>query len=163
MGVSEQGTVKGVMASLFRSLGRPQGQGFARRLLASIEEVKIGTEAGLYLGKQPALKLEPERIAKVGERIIRGLFFHENSYPVPEGYEVVACIQQFGIDPILDKLRGLQFPEVRVVQDGVFCYTFKETGEDPNSTVWLALFYGNVHLVGFTRRHPESRAVAYHL
>ena len=126
-------------------------------LLASIKEVEIETEAGLYLGKHPVLKLEQERIARVAQRIIRGLFFHEKAYSVPEGYEVLASIQQFGIDPILEELQGVQFSEPRVIQNGVFCYIFKETESDPNSSVWLALFYGTLAFVGFTRQSPEWR------
>jgi hypothetical protein len=126
-------------------------------LLTSIKEVEIETEAGLYLGKHPVLKLEQERIARVAQRIIRGLFFHEKAYPVPEGYEVLASIQQFGIDPIVEELQGVQFSEPRIVQNGVFCYRFAETESDPNSSVWMALFYGTLAFVGFTRQSPELR------
>ena len=153
--VSEEEIVQGVMASLLRSLAKPMKQGFARMLLDSIKQIELETEAGLYLGKSPALRIDQERINRVAQRIIRGLFFHEKACPVPEGYEVLAYIQQFGFDPILEKM---QFPKLRVVQNGVFCYTFKETELDPNSSVWLALFYGHLPFVGFTRQPPELRA-----
>src|SRR4029453_2623863 len=129
--VSEGKIVQDVTDALLRSLAKPTKQGFARMLLASIKEVEIETEAGLYLGKHPVLKLEQERIARVAQRIIRGLFFHEKAYPVPEGYEVLASIQQFGIDPIVEELQGVQFSEPRVVQNGAFCYRFTETESDP--------------------------------
>lgn len=155
--VSEEKIAQGATDALLRSLAKPTKQGFARMLLTSIKGVEIETEAGLYLGKHPVLKLEQERIARVAQRIIRGLFFREKAYRVPEGYEVLAYIQQFGIDPIVGELQGVQFSEPRVVQNGVFCYIFKETESDPNSSVWLALFYGTLAFVGFTRHPPELR------
>jgi hypothetical protein len=128
-------------------------QGFARMLLDSIKQIELETEAGLYVGTFDARKIDQDRINRVSQRIIRGLFFHEKACPVPEGYEVRAHIQQFGFNP---SLATMQFPALRVVQNGIFCYTFKETESDPNSSVWLALFYERLPFVGFTRQPSEA-------
>jgi hypothetical protein len=152
--VSEEPPAQSVMESLLRSVGRSPG--FAKLLINRIEEVEIVTEAGIYLGRDTALRLEVERIDRVTERIIRGLFFHEKRCPVPTNYQVIAKIQQFGLDLILEKLQGIIFPELRIIQDGLFCYTFHETDEDPNSGIWILLFYGTLPIVGFTRLHPLS-------
>jgi len=150
--VSNEPLAQGVMGPLLRSVGRSPG--FAHLLINSIEEIKVVAEEGTYLGKEDALKLDVARIDRVGQRIIRGLFFHEKKLPLPENYQARAKIQQFGIEPILEKLQGIQFPILRIIQDGVFSYTFRDSDEDPNSGIWLLLFYKNLPLVGFIR--PQS-------
>jgi hypothetical protein len=95
--------------------------------------------------------LGSDRLNRVAERIIRGLFFHERKYPVPSRYEVIGRVQQFGFDQILARLEGVVVPSVREIQHGVFSYSFKEAASDADSTVWLAAFYNRLYFVGFTR------------
>lgn len=143
--------------SLLRAMENPAKRGFARSFLDSIKEVDVQTEAGLYLGTAPILKIDRDRLNRVAERIVRGLFFHERRHPVPSGYEVIGRVQQSGFDRILARLEGVAFPQVREIQHGVFSYTFKEAASDPDSTVWLAAFYDSLYFVGFTRQLVELR------
>lgn len=145
--------------SLLRSVSNPAKRGFAKMLTGSIRDVQLKTEAGIYLGNTPALKVDRGRISRVAQRIVRGLFFHEKKYSVPNGYEALGYIQQFGIDPILEKLEGVEFPAVRDIQDGVFCYTFRQSEDDANSGILLALFYGSLPFVGFVRKLPAFRVM----
>jgi len=147
--VSDEPLAQGVIYSLLRSVNKSPG--FAHLIINSIEEIEIVTESGLYLGKKDAFKLDVERIDRVGQRIIRGLFFYEKRLPLPANYQVIAKIQQFGLEPVLEKLPGIQFVDLRIIQDGVFCYTLCGTEEDPNSGIWLLLFYNNLPIVGFIR------------
>lgn len=156
--VSEQTLAKSPLNSFFRSLDRSEHRKFARMIYESIDEFEIFTKGGIYLGNKPGFRIQKERIDRVTQRIIRGLFFHEKRYPVPEGYEVIAEVLQFGLEPILECFPGVRFPEPQIIQDGVFCYTFKETQQDPDSIIWLLLFYENLPMVGFTRVPPELRA-----
>src|SRR5215475_13203966 len=59
--VSEEEMAQGAMAPLLRSVAKPTKRGFAKMLLDSIKEMEIETEAGLYLGKLPTLRLDQER------------------------------------------------------------------------------------------------------
>jgi len=140
---------EGVMDSLLRSLKRSPG--FANLLINSIEEIEMVTESGIYLGKQDALKLDGARVNRVSQRIIRGLFLKENKYPLPENYEVVAKVQQFGFESILENLPDIQLEDLRIIQNGVFCYTFCRTNDEPNSGLWLLLFYKHLPIAGFIR------------
>lgn len=149
---------QGATDSLLRSLRRQEQRGFAKNILKSIQEIKIVTEAGIYVGREPAFKLDIQRIDRVTQRIIRGLFFHEKGHSVPVEYEVSACIQQFGLEPVLKQLQEVQFPQLRIVQDGVFSYTFKGSEEDPDSSIWLLWFYKELPLVGFTRSPVPQRS-----
>ncbi|MDX2215705.1 MAG: hypothetical protein SFY66_20755 [Oculatellaceae cyanobacterium bins.114] len=157
--VSETPLAQGAIDSLVRSVSRQKQRGFSRTILKSIKEVEIVTKTGIFLGKEPAFQLDIERIDRVAQRIIRGLFFHEKGYAVPAGYEVFTSIQQFGLEPILEQLTEVHFPQLHIVQDGIFSYTFKETEEDPNSIIWLLLFYKELPLVGFTRLPLSQRNV----
>ncbi len=150
--VSDEPKAQDVMGSLLRSVSKSRG--FAKLLIDNIKEIELVTQAGIYLGREDALKLDVARVDRVGHRIIRGLFFHEKKSSLPANYQVIAKIQQFGIEPILEKLQGVIFPKLRIIQDGVFCYTFRETDEDPNTGIWLLSFYEKLYFVGFTRPHP---------
>lgn len=157
--VSESSLAQGAINSLVRSLSRHEQRGFSRTILESIKEVEIVTEVGIFLGKEPVFQLDIERISRVAQRIVRGLFFHEKGYAVPLGYEVFATIQQFGLEPIFEQLPEVHFPQLRIVQDGIFSYTFRETEEDQNSSIWFLLFYKELPLVGFTRLPLSQRNI----
>lgn len=148
------GTVE-VWNVLVRSLQKPTKQGFAKSFLSSIQDVEMETESGIYLGTAPVLKIQKERFDRVAQRIVRGLFFHEKGYPVPQGYLVLNIPHQFGIDHVLEVLKDVRIPPLRLVGDGRFAYTFRCTDEDPDSGVWISFFYRNLPFVGFTRAPKE--------
>ncbi|MFI5396188.1 MAG: hypothetical protein ACHQ9S_11715 [Candidatus Binatia bacterium] len=87
------------------------------------------------------------------------MFFHETGNPLPSTYEVIGLIQQFGVEPIVQELlrQGIRFPALKVIQGGIFSYTFRPTNSDPDSTMWLALFYQKLAFVGFTRLPQQLR------
>lgn len=157
--VAEEELSQGAIDSLCRSLGRIEQRGFAKNIMSSIEEINIFAKSGIYLGKETAFNFDANRIDRVTQRILRGLFFHEKGYPLPSEYEVFAIIQQFGLEKFLEKLPPrIQFPEVRIIQDGIFCYTLKETQEDPNSCIWILWFFKKLPLVGCTRLPISHRS-----
>lgn len=133
-----------------RSLSRPEQKRFALMLTGSVREIEVLTKAGIYLRNAPAIEIDTKRIDRVGERIIRGLFFHEKKRPIPKEYKVTAKIYQFGIDPFGKILEGVQFHELRSVQNGIFRYTFQDTDEDSNSGIWLLPLFESLDIVGYT-------------
>ncbi|HPS59110.1 MAG TPA: hypothetical protein PK514_13480 [Spirochaetota bacterium] len=147
--VSDEPSACSVINTLIRSANRSEG--FALLLKNSIKDVDVFTEAGIYLGQEGAFKLDVNRIDRVAQRIIRGLFFNAKGYPFPTNYQVIAKIQQFGLNDILEKLQGINFPPLIIIQNGIFCYTYHETIEDVNSGVWILLFYGTLPIVGITK------------
>lgn len=128
-------------------------------IIESICEIPLETDSGIYLGHAPVLKFDQDRVNRVSQRIVRGLFFHEKGYPLPAGYEVSGLLKQFGMEPLLETLRqhGVSFPAPRIIQSGVFAYTFRATSEDPNTTMWLALFYQKLPFVGITELPQQMR------
>jgi hypothetical protein len=145
--------------AMLRSLSKARKRRFSQMIIDSICKIPLETDSGIYLGHAPALKFDQDRVNRVSQRIVRGLFFHEKGYPIPLDYEVIGLLKQFGMEPLLETLRqqGIKFPTVRVIQSGVFAYTFRATTEDPNTTMWLALFYQKLPFVGFTGLPEQLR------
>ena len=112
------------------------------------------------MGNAGALVINKPRIDRVAQRIIRGLFFTEKGYPVPDGYEVTNSAQQSGLSTILDSLGDVGYAEHRTIGGTMFAYTFAPTDEDPNSIVWLSMFYEKLPFAGFTvlPKHLRGRA-----
>jgi hypothetical protein len=123
----------------------------------SLTQVNLITPAGLYVKTASGLKVDMRRITRVANRILRGLFFHEKGYRVPEGYEVINQDFQFGTHRVLDVLGTFQFSGARVVGDGIFTYSFVYADDDPNSSCWFSRFYGGFEFAGMTLKSAEQR------
>src|SRR5262245_5791839 len=78
-----------VHATVMRSLQKPTKAGFAAMVRKSLTQVDRITPGGLYIDTVGGMKVNRRRIIRVSNRIIRGLFFHEYGYRIPEGYEVI--------------------------------------------------------------------------
>ena len=108
------------------------------------------------MGNAGALVINKPRIDRVAQRIIRGLFFTEKGYPVPDSYEVTNSAQQSGLSKILASLGDVGYAERRTIGGTMFA----PTDEDPNSIVWLSRFYEKLPFAGFTvlPKHLRGRA-----
>lgn len=142
----------GAWETLLRSLRRPEHAKFNAEILRNLREVEIRTPAGLYLGTAPVLPLEQERVDRVAQRIVRGLFFHEYENRLPDTHEALGFLKQFGIESVLELLGAVRFPEPKVIGGGSFRYSVRVTAEDPDSTMWIGDFFGRLPFLGFTRR-----------
>ena len=147
--------------ALFRSLQRPEARGLRASFLNSVHPVSFISPRGLYKGAAVAYDVDLERVNRVLTRIVKGLFFHEMGYRLPDTHEVFTAI-----DPPVDLERERDTNEFRVfaalltrpiieIGDGVFSYRFLSSGEDSDSTVWLLTFYGAILAVGLTL--PKNR------
>jgi hypothetical protein len=67
--------VQGKRQSLIRSLQRPQSSGFAQYVMGQMKPSTILDWAGKPLGHQ--VEVDRKRVDACGERLVRGLFFHE--------------------------------------------------------------------------------------
>ena len=143
--------------TLLRSLSRPQQAGFAARVRESLRSIEIVSPGGIYLADAGGIQIDKRRIDRVADRIIRGLYWHERHYPVPEHYEVMNRAQQAGLNAIFDSLGEVKFAEHRTVGNGMFQYTFAATDDDPDSMVWLSLFFGALPFAGFVVKPKHLR------
>ena len=145
------------LKEMHRVLGRREFSGLARRIQRQSTVVPAVTAENLMIPHRPLPLLFPEnqRIARVGERIVRGLFFHEKAYRVPDQYSVIVKSGQFNRDPrTVSYLNEEIIPHTVAgygsIQDSVFAFRYWEVGEDKDSTLWLMEFYGAPLLLGAT-------------
>lgn len=130
--------------------------GLAFRLLNELTEVPVITKGNLLIPNRTLLVGTPElgRINRVAERVIRGLFFYEKGYRVPENYSVKAEVSQIGVDSdrveFFENLHKYPMANMRIVQEGVFAYGFWEFSDDKDATVWLGDSYNVPLLTGMT-------------
>ena len=155
----EQEDGRKVVEAIRRSFWKPKKAGFARLVDNSLIEAELKSPAGLYLGKQGLIRLKRERIDRPAQRIVRGLFFHERGYPLPDGYEVANTLRQGGFDEIIRGMGAAKFPAWKKVGK-VFWYTFMPLVDDPNSTVWLQLYYQSAWFIGVTSKTEQERDAA---
>jgi len=157
IGTHENPYAQEVYCALLRSISKPMKVGFASLVRESLMKVEVQTEAGLYLGVAPAIKVNKVRFDRVAQRIIRGLFFHEKGYPVPEGYEVGNRFYQFGFERMVKSLGNAPFAEQCVIGDSIFIYTFASCTDAPDCTVWLSVFFRGLPFIGYTTK-PEEKS-----
>ena len=143
-----------VNEKLLRSMYNPSKSGFANLIRSSLMEVDIQSKGGIYLGNAPAIKVKKLRFDRVAQRIIRGLFFYEKKYPLPKNYQVENRFYQFDFNDIVSSLGPAPFVELRMIGDNIFNYTFATCIDDPNSTVWLSVFFQGLPFMGYTFK-PE--------
>ncbi len=143
------------------SAARPEAEGYLHELAGEMIDLTVITPEGIHLPQFSGFEPDKDRLARVAERIIRGLFFHERGCPVPDGYHVTATIRQIGFDPEND-LRIHEYftsapPEVRrSMQDGAFVYRYSKFAHDKDATTWVAVFHKvPLWLLGFTL--PQSQ------
>ncbi len=145
---------------VYTRLARPGLNGLAFRILEEMQEVPVVTRGNLLIPNRTHLVSFPEvdRVDRVAERIIRGLFYYEKGYRVPETHSVQAKVSQIGIDrERVDFFRGLYddspLANMRIIQEGVFAYGYWECSDDKDATIWLGDFYNVPLLTGIIRPH----------
>jgi hypothetical protein len=135
--------------SIFRSLRRPEARGMTKALLESIRPVQAITGGGIHLGMRMGLKVNLERINRVVERTVRGLYFSERKQRLPAGYGVLVhcdetlkrlppdCLEQLQQTVILP----LAAVEPKIVAPGVFFYRLMMAEDNPAASAWALTFY----------------------
>lgn len=138
-------------------LGRRKYKGLARRIQQQTTVVPTFTAGNLMVPHRPLPLLFPEkqRIARVGERIVRGLFYYERAYRVPDQYRVTVRSRQLNrasrtVDYLNDEIIPHTVAGHGIIQEGVFAYRYWEVAEVKDSTLWLLEFYGAPLLFGAT-------------
>ena len=99
---------------------------------------------------------EKDRIDRVVERIVRGLFYFHRGFRVPGSYAVKTNTSQLDLFPenlsmfAKNSLWNRPTAGHGIIQDGVFIHAFWQAEDDENATVWLLNFYNTLTFAGFT-------------
>lgn len=147
--------------SILRSLKRENAVGFQRSFVSSIELIRVHTPGGLYLGERLAYDVDLNRLRRVVERTVRGLYFAEYRHPLGPANDVqIHPKEDFdNAEPDLKKelvqtiLRPLTLREPTIIGENVFSYWFHIAPEEPELSVWALTFYDSVHFLCFTAPH----------
>ena len=161
--VGDHPDAKQNLQSIFRALRKPEKQRHRDAFLADLQEVDIVTGAGLYLGKGGTYRVDHERLHRVVERTVKGLFYELRRRRLPDGYAAEAFVlsgfqnmSKDTSDPLRQMIREIGRSKAHVVGNNVLRYWMAPTPSDPCCTAWLLVFYGAVSFVCFTAREMHS-------
>jgi hypothetical protein len=145
--------VRDVLQAAVRSISYTEQAKYTSRFFSAVRLVNPITPAGILLPRDTALVLDTNRLERIIERIVRGLFYHEFRERIPYEYGVHSfCVtdrlRQFPAETrsfIGDVFPVFNWSPIRVVQDGVFSYRLSLVPRDPFMSFWLFAFYAKVH------------------
>jgi hypothetical protein len=125
-----------------------------RRMTSLMEEVRLFSPHGIYLGWRTKINIPPEdweRYHKVLSKIVKGLFYHETKRIIPEDY----CIRHFwgqvdnGIKINKDYLAILNaLPKWNKDNHPIFAYSYGVINDKPLS-VWATFYYDSIFFLSF--------------
>lgn len=160
--------IEALRDSVVRAYSNPKKRGQLKALFRSMGSAEVRTGAGIILGERATYTVEAERMARVVDRIIRGLYRHETRKLLPEGVLVRSmCVNDYE-PPDPEAFKALvQFVsfaktlEERSVGHGHFRYRTHSDFEGVGTSFWFLEFYDAVWFMGFTAHANAlpSRAV----
>ena len=156
-----------LLDAVHRGLGKPRKRGMLHGMLRSMRSVSVKTPAGLYVGRAEAYDVDLERLGRVADRIVKGLYFKEFGTRLPSTHGIRSFAES-GLTEIDSDLRStiqqtvatLVSKSPRIIGEGVFEYWFQATPEDPATTAWLMRFYAVESFLSITAPHSARPAAA---
>jgi hypothetical protein len=124
-------------------------------IVKSEKKVDVHSEGGIYLGKLPAIKCDPQRVCSVIDKIVRGLFWHETNEILGTDY----CVSRTMFNPELpdeakDRIRSL--PIKRVGDGKVFSYRYLLDQKDHRISCWFLMFFDATLFMVFTKQNGNE-------
>jgi len=149
---SNASAVAGIEAAL-RGLRRRQGIGLRKSFLSSFQEVELRTPSGIYLGKGGTYEPDLQRLIRVAERTVRGLFYSHKRRRIPDDWTILTYLPEAfdprhssGLDLVFrmaDTLAGQ--PESRI--GDVFAYRYFFVDGHHTASIWSLSFFRRVHFL----------------
>ncbi len=153
--------VQQLIPTVFRSLRRPEAQGFARAFSESLRRVNLVTGSGLYVGQAIASQVDYERLSRIFRKVVRGLFYHETKEKLPCHYGVAIVFlsrmrhaaSREEVAAWVNEVRGLMFgSRYREIGRRVFTYRFNFAPGETYRSVWGLTLYGRFRVAAFVER-----------
>lgn len=142
--VFEHPDVQGILPNIFRGLSNPKQTRFKNAFLNSIEEIDVKTKAGIYLGKKASYNVDKNRLCKVAERIVKGLYWKDNGSAIPPDWTIKSYLIEESIlsnKQATEKIAKLFRDRVgRQIGDGVFRYWIAQHNKNEGEVWWLTFY-----------------------
>ncbi|WP_146086258.1 hypothetical protein [Methylobacter tundripaludum] len=145
-GAEEHPSFEKAADKIISSINRLEAQDYRNRVLSSIGDIEMYSEAGSSVGNQPMMKLEWDRVERVLTRIVRGLFFQRNKKLIPDDHELIIKAPDVKLFNVLDKY---PFEQIANICDGVFRYWLCELNDDKTHSLWLMSFCDSIWVLGY--------------
>jgi len=132
---------------VMRGFHRPESQGFKASVMANLIPADIRTEAGLYLSSGDAMLQDAQRIRRVVNKIVRGLYVHRTGKILPADWPVSSDLMNPAKLRPFVKLLNIRFFSVG---NETFLYGSKHMEEDHREALFWLVFYRSIHFWGYT-------------
>jgi hypothetical protein len=136
-------------------LKREEARGLRTAFFKGVEEAEFKSADGIYIRKRATYKVDLERLSRVPDRVVRGLFHRDYGRRLPNEYGVRTLAAEglpreasADMRPFLDALLNTSLTTV----GSVFAYSSIQMPDDPNATMWLTAFYRRVFFLSMTMR-----------
>ena len=143
-----------VRQKFFRALHREEARGYTKSIVDNVVPLDVFTQAGIYVGSAGGYEVDHERLDRVAERIVKGLYSHTYGIRLSESYQV-ECIDDNYLansdrdeqDKILRPFMPMDGqPPTRAIGKGVFAYWNLRADDNEFVTAWILRFYDSVFL-----------------
>jgi len=115
----------------------------AREVIEGARLQPLYTDGGNYIGEFHTLSVDEERLKKIFERLIQGLYYDSQKSRFPSGYKMEFRRHfPWEFEKVFADLAN-RMPQ-RKVSGQVFGCAFAKAIEDPFSTAWLFWFYEQI-------------------
>jgi hypothetical protein len=140
--VADLPQVQQQIAAMLRTAKLPAKQRYAQAVLKSFMDVEVKTEAGLYLGRQPAFTVDAERLRRILRRFVFGLYRWETGVRLAADTTLTIVPNPDSVNQLKSELEGVMSgAQVTTVQEGVFWYAWQRAQDNPMAMVWLLVFF----------------------
>jgi hypothetical protein len=156
-----------IIDNVKRAFTNPKKQKFVESFRRTIRYVDRPHPLGLYVGRVPIVRIDPDRLARVVERIVKALYFHERGERLTDDCKVTArwaSSFRYDIGKGGQSYRSLRDYVLsrshKIIGGDAFSYwfsfgdEFKDSGD--NFSVWYFRFYGRFSVLSITDSRKES-------
>jgi hypothetical protein len=131
-------------------------RGLSKAVLAAVRTMPVRTPSGLHLGEAPVMDVDLERLRRFASRVVHGLHFHQYSERLL-GELSVWTEDDIGNHPAAVRselasniLAPLYATEPSVLNGDVLAYWHFRDPSQPEGTVWLLQFFGEVRFLAIS-------------
>jgi hypothetical protein len=150
--------VQPLIKTVLRSFERSESTKYFWSIYSKFAHYDARTRQGIYVGSQPTLEVDLDRVVKVVKRIVRGLHYHENQARLNPDYDVDVFTSEYFDYDLNDDQRQLFLKELiiptlqlpyKAVGNDVFKYKMGRSN-NKDCFVWVFLFFDRVPFLSVT-------------